>query len=321
LFVIFIFISSNLLFNFEEVNAEINYLNNDNTGKNAFVFTEFYNDELDQNQSENSGEGFFINDEIWYSQSFKPSKQILTRVKIFLSKVGEVSDQRLITFIIRDSLYRENIFITSFNVSEIENDGSWIEINDINLSVSPGINYFIILRSKLKISDEGIKWHYELNNPYMIGDGYQTENQGESWYKLENQPQYPGLDFCFKTYGNVNHAPNKPIKPTGETEGHYEKNYSYNTSSIDLDDNILYYYWDWGDGTNSGWLGPYDSGELCMATHMWMIKGSYLVKVKVKDQWTIESEWSDILTVKMEKRKISNLIKMTINKLLNLNNI
>ena len=319
--IIIILLSFNQMFNLEIINAEINRINENNLEKIQSVFTELINDELDQNQSENSGEGFFINNEVWYSQSFKPSKEILTRVEIFLSKVGEVSDQRLITFIIKDSLYRDNKFITSFNTSEIQNDGSWIEINNINLSVNPGLDYYIVLRSKLIISDEGIKWHYGLNDPYLIGDGYQSENQGESWYKLDNQPQYPGLDFCFKTYGDINHPPNKPLKPTGETEGHYEKNYSYNTSSIDLDDNKLYYYWDWGDGTNSGWLGPYDSGDKCMATHMWMIKGSYLVKVKVKDQWNIESEWSDILTVKMEKRKIINSIKLSIKNLSIIKNI
>ena len=33
-------------------------------------------------------------------------------------------------------------------------------------------------------------------------------------------------------------------------------------------DNVLYYI-DWGDGTNSGWLGPYPSGQQASAQKTW----------------------------------------------------
>jgi len=65
-------------------------------------------------------------------------------------------------------------------------------------------------------------------------------------------------------------------------------------------------------------MGPYDSGEICTGIHKWMIKGSYLVKVKVKDQWGIESEWSDLLKKKKKKRKSYDI---THYKLINFYNI
>ena len=127
---------------------------------------------------------------------------------------------------------------------------------------------------------------------------------------------FPEKDFCFKTYGISNLAPNKPIKPDGLTNGYYGIPHNYSTSTIDIDDNELFYLWDWGDGSNSGWLGPYDSGEMCQAMHTWMIKGSYLIKVKAKDNWDIESEWSDPLTIRMEKNKSFNIFNPWISRLI-----
>jgi len=73
---------------------------------------------------------------------------------------------------------------------------------------------------------------------------------------------------------------------------------SDSTSPLDLD---LYYYWDWGDGTQSGWIGPFHSGETCNMSHQWAEKGSYPVRVKVKDQQGTESGWSEDFMVSMPK--------------------
>ncbi len=50
--------------------------------------------------------------------------------------------------------------------------------------------------------------------------------------------------------------------------------------------------------TTSNWLGPYDSGELTQAKHSWG-KGSYSIKVKAKDSYGAESEWSETLAITM----------------------
>jgi hypothetical protein len=31
----------------------------------------------------------------------------------------------------------------------------------------------------------------------------------------------------------------------------------------------IYYLFDWGDGTDIGWLGPYDSVDTVTASHTW----------------------------------------------------
>lgn len=40
--------------------------------------------------------------------------------------------------------------------------------------------------------------------------------------------------------------------------------------------------WDWGDGTHSDWLGPYNSGDMASGNHSWGAMGAYQIKVKAK---------------------------------------
>ena len=97
----------------------------------------------------------------------------------------------------------------------------------------------------------------------------------------------------------INNAPNKPERPSGETNGKIDTEYTYTTSAIDPDGDRVYYLWDWGDGTQSMWLGPFDSGEVASAVKSWSQKGDYSIKVKAKDVHDVESDWSDPLIVRM----------------------
>ena len=96
-----------------------------------------------------------------------------------------------------------------------------------------------------------------------------------------------------------NQPPNKPEKPTGTSSGKVNTVYTYTTSTIDPDGEHVYYFWDWGDGTNSGWLGPHDSGTSVSTTHTWSEEGVYLIRVKAKDMLDAESEWSDAVAITM----------------------
>ena len=72
----------------------------------------------------------------------------------------------------------------------------------------------------------------------------------------------------------------------------------------------MYYLFDWGDESDSGWLGPLESGEEIEASHIWTEKGSYEIKVKAKDIHGAESEWSDPLEVAMPKNKAINPLSL-----------
>ena len=101
-----------------------------------------------------------------------------------------------------------------------------------------------------------------------------------------------------------NEPPDKPSKPSGETSGKINVEYTYTTSTTDSDDDQIYYWFDWGDSSNSGWVGLYNSGETGSANHTWTTKGNYMIRVKAKDIYDHESEWSDPLAVSMPRNYI-----------------
>jgi hypothetical protein len=95
----------------------------------------------------------------------------------------------------------------------------------------------------------------------------------------------------------TNAVPEKPEQPDGPTEGVTEVEYEYSSSAIEPEDEKLFYLFDWGDGTDSGWIGPYDSGQTGKATHFWTEEGFYDVTVKAKDEKGGIGPTSDPLTV------------------------
>jgi thermitase len=112
----------------------------------------------------------------------------------------------------------------------------------------------------------------------------------------------PGFDDYYgngriNAYNALYNAPTKPSKPSGPMTGKSGIEYTYTTTSFDPDNDQIYYWWDWGDGTNSGWLGPYNSGQQTSARNSWNTQSSYSIRVKSKDVENKESEWSDPLEI------------------------
>jgi len=101
--------------------------------------------------------------------------------------------------------------------------------------------------------------------------------------------------YTFTT--RANQPPNPPTI-TGPSEGKVGTAYGYNFTAIDPKCDEVFYFIDWGDTTNSGWIGPYASGEQITRSHTWSTKGTYTVKAKAKDIYGNESDWAT-LTVTM----------------------
>ena len=95
----------------------------------------------------------------------------------------------------------------------------------------------------------------------------------------------------------TNAAPEQPDKPQGPTEGITFIEYEYSSVAIETEGEQIFYLFDWNDGTNSGWIGPYNSGQTGYSTHAWNEEGYYDIRVKSKDINGGESVWSDPLNV------------------------
>lgn len=100
------------------------------------------------------------------------------------------------------------------------------------------------------------------------------------------------------TYSTVNHPPNTPTQPSGPTSGNVGDILSYETVTTDPDGDSLEYMIDWGDGTNTGWIGVIASGTTVGNYHSWSSPGTYQVRTKARDiPYLAESNWSPPLTV------------------------
>ena len=92
---------------------------------------------------------------------------------------------------------------------------------------------------------------------------------------------------------------NPPATPslTGPSNGLINQEYSFNSVTSEPDGEDVYYYFDWGDGTNSGWLGPYPPDTPISTTNAWDAKGSYNIRVKARDIYYATSDWSTPLPI------------------------
>jgi len=91
-----------------------------------------------------------------------------------------------------------------------------------------------------------------------------------------------------------------PLKPSIPEGGGIimkpEVEYEFTTSTTDPngDGQKIWYFFDWGDGTDSGWVGPYLSGETASAKVTWDSMSLYSIRVKARDIHEAESSWSDL---------------------------
>ena len=94
-----------------------------------------------------------------------------------------------------------------------------------------------------------------------------------------------------------NLPPETPTKPDGPDTWAQFGEATFTSTAIDPEDNSISYWFDWGDETNTGWLGPYASGQKCEASHSWIEVGDYQVKVRVQDEHYGQSLRSEPATI------------------------
>jgi len=114
--------------------------------------------------------------------------------------------------------------------------------------------------------------------------------------------------YCFQ---DPDMPPVTPPAPDGPTNGTTHVDYSFTASTTDPQGDDIFYLFDWGDGTNSSWLGPYPSGSAASASHAWEAVGNYSVTVKAKDTSGLESGWSPAHTIAIIEAPILKIQNFT----------
>jgi hypothetical protein len=107
---------------------------------------------------------------------------------------------------------------------------------------------------------------------------------------IDSQPN-PKCVILKLNSGN-NHPPSSSIIE-GSYWGVINEDYLFCINVTDTDGDDIYCIWNWGDGNYSNWLGPYSSNGTICASHSWSQKGTYGIRVKLKDVYGQESGWSD----------------------------
>ncbi len=136
---------------------------------------------------------------------------------------------------------------------------------------------------------------------YISEDGFNIRLEGH--YNDYTEP-FGNQLFETRQYDYISGYPSAPTID-GPINGNIDTLYEYSFTSVDPDEDQVYYYIDWGDGTNTGWLGPFDSGHELIQSHIWEVKNHYLIKAKAKDINDLESGWS-IFEISMPRNKEIN---------------
>ena len=145
---------------------------------------------------------------------------------------------------------------------------------------------------------------YKMTTDGDIQEMYYSAEAGNIVSAYGDVSKVIDIELVSTNYGAEPGAPNRPSRPSGPSSGTSGNTYTYSTSTTDNEGDDVYYWFDWGDGTNSGWKGPFSSGETCDTTKSWGRRGTFAVKVKAKDVDGHESQWSESLSVSMPKIKL-----------------
>jgi len=103
-----------------------------------------------------------------------------------------------------------------------------------------------------------------------------------------------------------NNAPITPEAPIGPSSAREDTTVTFTVVTTDPDGHEIFYKFDWGDGSSSQWEGPYDSGIVASITHKWTNEGNFAVKVKAKDEWGLETDWSPTTPISIPRGKNIN---------------
>ena len=104
----------------------------------------------------------------------------------------------------------------------------------------------------------------------------------------------------------INTAPVIPDMPAGPVKGITEAQYPLHMTSTDVDDQELWYMFDLTNMVFSDWIGPFASGEEGTFNYAWETTGVHYYRVKVKDSYQAESDWSEYNEIEIVKRGDAN---------------
>lgn len=176
----------------------------------------YFSDELDQYQT------IYVEDSIMpvgritipniidvnfqVAQSFKPSREVLTRVELYVSRNATATEPFVVA--IRDELTGENLAITSADPEEfVIQDFSWVEFDFYDVPVNINKTYYIVTHT-VNISNNFYYWGANDNyESYPNGCAWMSIDNGDTWvneseYVSSNHDEIVSDINCMKSLNN-----------------------------------------------------------------------------------------------------------------------
>lgn len=149
--------------------------------------------------------GMIVNPSFYVAQEFKPTKDNLTAVALYLFNVNAPANIDIIVSI-RDALDGSDLTVTTVSADDknIKKGGTWVMFDFNDITVIPEETYYIVCHAS-DGGDDGncYCWIFNVDNAYDRGIAWATDDTGENWYNLEETPwgpEFVELDLCFITY-------------------------------------------------------------------------------------------------------------------------
>jgi parallel beta-helix repeat protein len=96
---------------------------------------------------------------------------------------------------------------------------------------------------------------------------------------------------------------------TGPSSGKANTVLNFTIVTTDPDGDQVYYFIDWGDGRNTSWLGPFDSGVEAKIYTEYTKRDTFTIKFKAKDTHDAESDWGTLeIEIPRNKQVINQLL-------------
>ena len=255
------------------------------------------------------------------AQSFIPTKEILTRVELFIGKNSTATHPYVVA--IRDELTGVDLTLINTDPGQVPTEVfGWVEIDFDDIMVTTGQTYYIISYTE-NITDNFYGWGANnISESYPHGCAWISIDDGGTWSNKSTSSSPNGAeawinsggqtrddpvtwDMCFKTYGIDNLSPEAPIID-GTANGKAGTSYDYDFTATDPDGDDVKYFIDWGDG-NTEWTGFSASGTPVTVSHTWAEKDTYTITAMAQDEHGLEGP-EGTLEVSMPKNYNINLL-------------
>jgi len=258
------------------------------------------------------------------AQSFIPSKDIITRVELYIGKNSTATYP--INISIRKELTEEDLTVTSIDPSLVPTESfDWVEIDFEDVVITTGETYYVVALTE-NTTENWYAWGANnISESYPYGCAWFSVDDGQNWtnestsskIKITESNSYYGelshfnenvtWDMCFKTYGRNNNPPDTPTIE-GPTNGKVGDTLEYIISTNDPDGDQVYYWISWFEGCPGiYWDGPYNSGESITKSHTYDEQGTFTISVQAKDVYDAESDWVT-LDVTIPRSRTANTI-------------